>query len=100
MKRFFITFGKSMKPAMTGATIIWCVKPEHLEEGDIVVYSRKGKLGGLCHRIIGKDTEGNYLIKGDNAPEIDTVPLSRIAYRVYNYKNLFTKLTVSGSEEK
>jgi hypothetical protein len=89
MKRPFILLGPSMKPTMHGITIVWCTKPENLAVGDIVLYSRKNKLGGLCHRIIDKDEQGNYLIKGDNAPEIDSVPLKSIFYKVDSYRNLF-----------
>jgi hypothetical protein len=78
-----------MKPTMHGITIVWCVKPDNLAVGNIVLYSRKGKLGGLCHRIIGKDEQGNYLIKGDNAPEIDVVQLKSIFYKVASYHNIF-----------
>lgn len=88
-KRFFITFGKSMKPTMNGVTIIWCIKPQNLSVGDIVVYNRKGKMGSLCHRIIAKDADDNYLIKGDNAPEIDSVPLSSILFKVDSFKKIF-----------
>lgn len=78
-----------MKPTMNGATIIWCVKPQNLSVGDIVLYSRRGQMGGLCHRIIGIDADENYLIKGDNAPEIDVVPLSKIQYKVDSFRNIF-----------
>lgn len=78
-----------MKPTMHGLTIIWVTKPENLAVGDIVVYSRKGKMAGVCHRIIGKDNLGNFLIKGDNAPEIDTVPTTSVFYKVDSFKNYF-----------
>ena len=89
MKRFFFLLGKSMKPSMHGLTLCWCINPENLAVGDIVIFSRKNKLGGLCHRIIGKDTEGNYLIKGDNAPETDVVSPKNVLYKVESYRNLF-----------
>ena len=89
MKRMFILVGPSMKPTMKGLTIVWCIKQFHLAIGDIVLFSRKGKMGGLCHRIIGINEDGTYLIKGDNAPEVDVVSSKNIFYKVDSYRNLF-----------
>jgi hypothetical protein len=77
-----------MKPSMCGVTIIWCVKPIDLSVGDIVVYSARHR--NMCHRIVGI-SDGVYSIKGDNAPEVDVVSLSKIAYKVDSFKNLFTR---------
>jgi signal peptidase I len=96
MKRPFIAFGKSMKPAMQGATIVWCVKPKDLKVGDIVVYSARHK--SMCHRIIGIN-QGDYSIKGDNAPEVDVVSFSKISYKVDSFRNLLASCNQSVSEE-
>lgn len=69
--------------------LVWVVKPKDLAVGDIVIYSRQGKSAGYCHRIIGQDEKGNYLIKGDNDPQTDVVTPAKIHYKVDSWKNIF-----------
>ena len=81
-------FGNSMKPSMSFMNFVWGEEPNDLVVGDIVAFKR-GRFAKLIHRIVDIDeAKGLYYIKGDNAPEVDCVPLSNILFKVRKFKNI------------
>lgn len=73
--------GSSMKPTMNYVGIVYGTKPEKYSVGDIVGFYRKSRFFLNVHRVI--KIEGNMVyIKGDNAPEIDVVPIKQVLFKV------------------
>lgn len=85
---FVVMIGKSMKPSMGVVNFVWGEEPNKLVVGDIVAFKR-GKFAKLIHRIVDLDEKkGLYYIKGDNATEIDCVPLSDIIFKVNKFRKI------------
>ncbi len=83
-----LMFGPSMKPTMGRVNFVYGEKYEFLCVGDVVCFSRKGKLPRVIHRIVDIDSHGMVYIKGDNAPEVDCVPLSSVHFKITKFKKL------------
>lgn len=83
-----LMFGGSMKPHMGLVNFVYGVKPDVISVGDIVCFSRPDKAMRLIHRVVDVDGSGNVYIKGDNAKEVDCVPLSAIHYKIIKFRKL------------
>ena len=83
-----LMFGPSMKPAMGMINFVSMELFDFIGVGDVVCFSRKNSLTRLIHRVINIDSSGIVYIKGDNAREIDCVPLSMIYYKIIKFKKI------------
>lgn len=83
--------GPSMKPYMGYINLVWGeANPETVNVNDIVGFYRKSWFYGvkrIIHRVIKVEGE-LYYIKGDNASEIDCVPLTKIFFKLEGFKKL------------
>ncbi len=61
---------ESMEPVLHRGDLVFVIKPNDLEVGDIVIYQKQGSQFTIIHRIIEKKEDG-YIIKGDNNPSPD-----------------------------
>lgn len=58
---------ESMEPVLHRGDLVFVVAPKQLQVGDIVIYQKNS--GGqftIIHRIVRKNDDGSYVIKGDN----------------------------------
>lgn len=78
--RIMITIkGISMRPlfhADSDAIIVKKCSAEALNNLDIVLFKRPGAGGEqyVLHRIVGRQSDGSYIIAGDNCTDADIVP--------------------------
>lgn len=82
--------GPSMKPTMGYVNWVWGEEnPDVVNVGDVVGFYRKCRFGDkrIVHRVI-KIENGIFHIKGDNAPEIDRVPITKIFFKLEGFKKI------------
>ena len=77
-KLIFTVNGVSMRPlfhAQTDAILIKKCSPEMLKNLDIVLFKRFGPKGEqyVLHRIVDKNSDGLFVIAGDNCADADYV---------------------------
>ena len=90
-QRAMLMVGPSMKPAMGYVNFVYGeATPGIVAVGDVVGFYRKGKFGAsrILHRVINIDGAGFIYIKGDNAPEVDCVTLSKVFFRVERFRKI------------
>jgi signal peptidase I len=61
--------GASMEPTVNQGDLMVVTRPRTLEIGDIGVFQVDGRL--VTHRVIGIESDGSYITKGDANPSPD-----------------------------
>lgn len=76
----FLTSGESMRPLLrTHKDIVVISRPHHpLRVGDVPLYKKSGVEKLILHRIIGVESDGTYIIRGDNTYRKEYIPQSNV----------------------
>ena len=74
---------ESMEPVLHRGDLVFVIKPENLQVGNIVIYQKENSQFTIIHRIIEKKEDG-YITKGDNnpAPDAGTIRPQQISGKV------------------
>lgn len=67
----FVTRGISMEPYIHQGDLAILHKASSYQTGDVIAYNAKSIRAVSLHRVVAVNSDGSYVVKGDNNPEQD-----------------------------
>lgn len=79
-----VVLSGSMSPALQKGDLIYTVRTDNYQVGDIISFRYRGMSSSSTHRIISIDNDGNYYTKGDNnrVADMSTITYDQIEGKV------------------